>query len=173
MRSKKSALRSKNVNIQVRVASFLSRILGASIVLAAAFSAHLEASRAASFENSAAHVRIVGIDYLRDGGGKAIIRVAIDPGFHINANPASEKYLIPTSVNITSDTPSQIIYPPAVKFTPLFADSPIDVYEGNIEIVVDRSQQPGTTAHLSGTLTVQACTDKICLPPADMPLPAN
>lgn len=147
------------------------RSLGASIFLAVTLFAHLGSAGAASFENSAAHVRIAGIDYVRDGGDKAIIRIVIDPGYHINANPASEKYLIPTAVNIADETPSRVIYPAAVKFTPQFASAPIDVYQGNIEIIVERTSSGAP--HLSGTLTVQACTDQICLPPADLPLPAS
>lgn len=166
-------MKQQSLGVRVQATSTLCRVLIASIALAIAACTHPGAPRAASFENSAAHVRIVGIDYLRDGGDKAIIRIAIEPGYHVNANPASEKYLIPTSVNITGEPPSRIIYPPAVKFTPLFTDAPIDVYEGNIEIVVERLKQPAAAPPLSGTLTVQACTDKICLPPADLPLPAN
>ena len=167
-------MKQRIADVRVPSLSSLGRPLVAFIALAIAACIEIEAAGAAGqqFVDSAGHVRIVGIDYARNGGNDAVVRIAIDPGYHINANPASEKDLIPTTLNITSETPLHILYPSPVKFTPQFAEAPIDVYQGNIEIIVERTGS-GAASHLSGTLTVQACTDQICLPPADLPLPAN
>jgi hypothetical protein len=67
--------------------------------------------------------------------------------------------------------PTRITYPPAVRFEPKFADEAIDVYGGTISIVADLPK--GTLTQmpaLSGTVTAQACTDVICLPPSDLPV---
>jgi hypothetical protein len=125
------------------------------------------------FVDSADHVRIVSVDQVLRSGGEYIVTVVIDPGFHINANPASQDYLIPTTVNITNETPLRVIYPRPSSFTPKFADRPIDVYQGRIEIIVELPASSGRVSHMVGTLTVQACTDRICLPPADVPLPTK
>jgi hypothetical protein len=125
------------------------------------------------FLDSADHVRIAGVDQVLSHHGEYILKVVIDPGFHINANPASQDYLIPTTVKITDETPLRVIYPRAVGFTPKFADRPIAVYQGRIEIIVELPSSTGRASHLIGTLTVQACTDTICLPPADVPLPTK
>jgi hypothetical protein len=124
------------------------------------------------FMDSADHVKIAGVDPVGDGG-EVIVTVVIDPGFHINANPASLGYLIPTTLNVTSETPLRVIYPGPLSFKPKFAERPIDVYQGRIQIIAYFPASSGRSPHLFGTLTVQACTDVICLPPADLPLPGR
>ena len=118
-------------------------------------------------------MRIAGVDTVGGNGDEVIVTVVIDPEFHINANPASLDYLIPTTLNVTSEAPLRVIYPRPLSFKLKFADRPIDVYQGRIQIIAVFPASPGRGPHLFGTLTVQACTDIICLPPADLPLPAR
>lgn len=125
------------------------------------------------FINSADHVRITGIDYVGDHGDQVIVTVVVDPEFHINANPASENYLIPTTLEITHETPLRVIYPRPLRFKPRFADRPIDVYQGEIQIIADLPASSGQPPRPFGTLIVQACTDTICLPPSSLPLPGR
>jgi hypothetical protein len=103
-----------------------------------------------------------------------LITLRIDPGYHVNANPASEEYLIPTSVAFAGATPERIGYPPSIRLKPAFSDEPIAVYEGSV--VIAATFPPGTldrTPGLTVTVTAQACTDRICLPPADITLPVE
>jgi hypothetical protein len=101
--------------------------------------------------------------------GEIIITLGIEDGFHINANPASEPYLIPTSVHFAGIAPDHVAYPSAVRFKPKFSEEPIDVYEGMISIIaVFRPTKLDGVRHLRVTVTVQACTDQICFPPADL-----
>jgi len=86
---------------------------------------------------TADHVHIAA----HKAGNSLLITLRIDPGYHINANPASNDYLIPTSVAFAGITPERVSYPPAIPFTPAFADGPIDVYEGNV--VVAATFPPG------------------------------
>jgi hypothetical protein len=98
-----------------------------------------------------------------------VIALQIDPGYHVNANPASNEYLIPTSVAFSGSAPERVVYPPARHFKPAFADKPIDVYEG--AVVITATFAPGALdrAHdLDFTVTAQACTERICLPPDDL-----
>lgn len=125
------------------------------------------------FQDSADHVRIARVERPSNDAAIAVI-VVIERGYHINANPASDPYLIPTMLKLTNATPLRVQYPTPLNFKPDFADHAIDVYEGTIRIAAEFA--PGTlsdVAHLAGILTVQACTDKICLPPADLPLPSG
>ena len=102
--------------------------------------------------------------------GAVLITLRIDPGYHVNANPASNEYLIPTTVAFSGFAPERIVYPPAARFKPVFADEPINVYEGTVVIAATFSPGALDRAHdLDFTVTAQACTARICLPPDDIP----
>ncbi|HEB80307.1 MAG TPA: hypothetical protein ENI71_00340 [Chromatiales bacterium] len=80
-------------------------------------------------------------------------------------------YLIPTTVHFDGLTPSRIVYPEAVRFTPAFATQGLDVYEGVARIRVEFPA--GAVQHadgIRGTVRVQACNQQICLPPVTLPL---
>jgi hypothetical protein len=126
------------------------------------------------FIDTADHVRIAAVDYVTGYDDALVVTVEIDPGFHVNANPPSLPYLIPTTLHVTSQTPLRVVYPSPVSFKPKFAEQTIDVYEGSIRIVAEFPRGVLTSdTHIFGALTVQACTDEICLPPADLPLPGK
>ena len=58
----------------------------------------------------------------RRAGDTLLITLRIDTGYHVNANPASDDYLIPTGVAFAGFVPERIIYPRAIPFKPAFAD---------------------------------------------------
>jgi len=69
----------------------------------------------------------------------AVVMLSISPGFHINANPATFPYLIPTELESIPypDNPiytEKPIYPSPVKKKFVFADQPLSVYEHNVII---------------------------------------
>ena len=45
-------------------------------------------------------VDAAGVEARRGAGAVGEVRLSITDGFHVNANPASEKYLIPTELKI-------------------------------------------------------------------------
>jgi len=103
-----------------------------------------------------------------------LITLRIDPGYHINANPASDDYLIATSVAFAGPVAERIVYPPGISFKPAFAGDPINVYDGTV--VVTATFAPGAldrTHELGFTVTAQACTKNICLPPDDIAVHAT
>ena len=105
----------------------------------------------------------------RRAGDVVLVTLRIDPGHHINANPASHDYLIPTTIAFDGLVPEQIAYPPATAFKPVFADEPIAVYGDTVTIAA--TFPPGTLdslPELRFMLTAQACTEQICLPPDDI-----
>src|SRR5262249_14366607 len=87
--------------------------------------------------DSAAHVKaeVLGVQ----GGDRRAMRItlAIDAGYHLNANPASRDYLIPTSVRIAGRPDAKIAYPPGQTFRPKFLAEDIAVYEGSVAIAVE------------------------------------
>jgi hypothetical protein len=72
----------------------------------------------------------------------AIVTLSISSGYHINANPATFPYLIATKLSFNpqidrnSDDPilGEITYPLAVHKKFAFADQPLAVYEGDVQI---------------------------------------
>ena len=124
------------------------------------------------FAGSADHVHVLKVARASDEADDFVVTLGIDSGFHINANPASFENLIPTSLMFAGAEPKQVIYPQSVRFKPKFADESLDVYEGTITIAAVFPK--GTFNHLApldGKVTVQACTDQVCFPPADLPVP--
>ena len=122
-----------------------------------------------SFFVSADHVHVV-IASRGDAEEEIIIFLPGDGGFHINANPASQPYLLPTTVTFRSVTPLRILYI-VTRFRPKFVDKSIDVFQGVVAITTFLPK--GTLAEnqiLCATQTGHACNDIICLPPSDLPL---
>jgi hypothetical protein len=117
---------------------------------------------------SAGKVTITG------GAGDAVIELKIADGYHINANPASEKNLIPTTVEIASAngiTAEKPVYPQALVKKFSFSDKELAVYEKQaaIKVKVKASGAKGEKI-INGTLRYQACDDEVCYPPTKMDL---
>ena len=121
-------------------------------------------------EDTSDHVHVVKVER-STAASQISITLRIDEGFHINANPASLPYLIPTTVIFTGITPYRLDYPTPVRFKPKFTDEPLNVYEGTVVITASFEKKVLDAAPvLAATITAQACTDQICLPPADLPV---
>ena len=59
----------------------------------------------------------------------------IEAGFHVNANPASFDFLVPTQVTFTGIQPLVVRYPPATALRSSFAPDVLKVYEGRVQAV--------------------------------------
>jgi len=105
---------------------------------------------------------------------RKIIKVTldIDDGWHLNTNPASLDFLIPTVVDIQTEQPSALdtTYPEAEKLkTPL---GRIDVYTGKVEIIAAvKADKPIDVSKMRLLLQVQACKGDLCYPPSQIALP--
>jgi uncharacterized protein len=102
-----------------------------------------------------------------------LVTIKVDDKFHINANPASYDFLIPTTVEFNGIKPNKVEYPKPVRFTAEFVREGLDVYEGSVAIVA-RFPKGSLSANSSieGAVTAQACTNRICLPPSTLPISA-
>ena len=107
-------------------------------------------------------------------GEKFTVRIGIDiaPGWHINADRASSPNLIPTRVDVRSDLPitiESVAYPDPVQLSASYSETPIDVFEGNIEITATCLLRPEAKADPDASLRIatvfQACDDQSCLAP--------
>lgn len=106
--------------------------------------------------------------------GYANVRLQIQNGYHINANPPTFPYLKATELEITPANGISVDfvkYPDALTKTFSFAEEPLKVYEG--ETLVKAMLKAGPAAqsgkhNLSAKLRVQACDDTVCYPPGVM-----
>ncbi|MGZ5481499.1 MAG: protein-disulfide reductase DsbD domain-containing protein [Pyrinomonadaceae bacterium] len=109
---------------------------------------------------------------ISDGNdGEALVMLNIDAGYHVNANPATYPYLIATEVTADKveglDT-GKAIYPPAKKQKFQFADEPLAVYEGQVEVRLPIKIAGKGTRALPLNIRVQACDHEKCFPPATL-----
>ncbi|HCA26285.1 MAG TPA: hypothetical protein DEP05_01315 [Betaproteobacteria bacterium] len=106
-----------------------------------------------------------------NGHDEIQIILRIDPGYHVNAHPATFDYLAPTTVAFTRLTPLAIHYPPPVPLRTAFAADTLAVYQGTVTVTaVFPAGVLSKQREIRATLTAQACTDQTCLPPAKIPL---
>src|SRR5699024_1815577 len=96
----------------------------------------------------------------------------IEEGWHLNAHNPTLDYLIGVDLSMDASDHaivSDIQYPKPLQMKFSFAEEVLDVYEGKAEILVklksSGSLKPGTYP-VAGDLQVQACSDKVCLPPS-------
>jgi hypothetical protein len=108
------------------------------------------------------------------GSVDATVTLSISTGFHVNANPATFSYLIPTEVNtgtIAGITAGKPVYPVPVKRKFQFANQPLAVYEGDAQIRLplraEKNAAKGVRS-LPVYVRVQACDHEQCFPPATL-----
>jgi thiol:disulfide interchange protein DsbD len=119
-------------------------------------------------------VRITPANLSTQGSAEAIVRLSITPGYHVNANPASFSYLIPTELTAADTDGISVgkpIYPKAETHKFQFAEEPLAVYQGDVEVKLPLRAGPGATpgSHLLPlSVRIQACDTEKCFPPANI-----
>ena len=114
-------------------------------------------------------------------GGQGVIRVraVIRDGWHVNANPPTLDYLVPTSVRLEAPAGLAALaprYPAGVTRRFAFAEEALSVYEGTVTVEVPVAVAAGTAPgayEVKGTLRYQACNDELCLAPVGKPFTAT
>lgn len=113
--------------------------------------------------------------------GETILRLTIQSGYHINANPPSYPYLIATALDISPAngiSVGSVTYPKPMNRKFVFAEKPLAVYEGDAEVKAtlkaDKSAKQGQHS-LAAKLRIQACDEQVCYPPGtlDLVIPVN
>jgi len=99
------------------------------------------------------------------------IGVVVKEGYHVQANPASDKFLIPTTIekiSVKDVSVGEPEYPPGKPFTLEGASSPISVYDGRFYISLPIEAPPNTQpskSKLTGSLRYQSCDAQRCYAP--------
>lgn len=113
------------------------------------------------------------------GAGEASVRLDIAAGYHTHANPATDKFYIPTSLSAEPAdgiTPGKPVYPPGKSVKLGFFDKPLSLYEGSVRIKLplraDGNAVKGRHT-LRARLRVQHCDDNTCFPPQNIDTPIN
>jgi hypothetical protein len=108
------------------------------------------------------------------GAGEAVVRLEIAEGYHVNANPASDKFYVATELSAEPQegiTPGKPVYPSASTKKFQFSETPLAVYEGRAVIRLPLRAAADATkgAHLfRAKIRVQPCNDQACLQPREV-----
>jgi DsbC/DsbD-like thiol-disulfide interchange protein len=107
---------------------------------------------------------------------ETILTTVVAKGFHVQANPASQSYLIPTKLGLQPSeglTPGKPSYPKGKPYRLKGASDVLSVYEEAFQIKIplkaEASIKPGEYV-LQGKLIYQACDERSCLPPTSVPV---
>ncbi len=111
------------------------------------------------------------------GSAQLAIEIKIAAPWHVNANPASEEFLVPTEVAFelpTGVTLRGVVYPQGIEKKLEFAEAPLRLYEGVVYVgavidVADNVALGVDTVH--ATVTYQACDNEKCLLPQTLDVP--
>ena len=140
------------------------------------FPTDLATPKAAPPIESSADLVAVSIDVdKRDNGGNIDVELEIAAGWHINANPASLDFLIPTSLSASAGgrpLALTVDYPKGKSFDipALGGDGAIAVYAGDVDLRARWvGEETETPEEIEISLRVQACNETgRCLAPADI-----
>ncbi|MBA1446639.1 MAG: thioredoxin domain-containing protein [Chromatiales bacterium] len=104
------------------------------------------------------------------------ITITIPEGWHINANQPLSKNLIATEINL-ADSAGQwsmgpVTYPEPTLQQLAFQSDPLSVYAGviTLQAMLTPTSDPTATKTASINMTLQACSDEVCLPPETLQL---
>ena len=100
----------------------------------------------------------------------------IKKGFHIQANPAADEFLIPTTLAVQASVgiiPGESVYPPGQVYRLKGGLDDILTYEDEVTIMLPiqvMDSAPTGNTNLSGNLNFQPCDDRQCFPPRSVPI---
>ena len=107
-----------------------------------------------------------------------VLQLNIAKGWHINANPAGQDNLIPTTITVDADIPfelANVVYPKGRSTHFEFSSEPLNVYEGNLTIPLQLKQKPNVkrdkNVPIMLQLTYQLCNETECLLPQTLDIP--
>jgi len=115
------------------------------------------------------------------GSAEATVRLTIQGGYHVNANPPTFPYLKATALEISPPegiSVAFVTYPKGLNKKFAFAEQPLAVYEGDTDLKVtlkaDKAAKKGERS-VPARLRIQACDDQVCYPPGmlELAIPLN
>jgi len=129
------------------------------------------------FKGSAAHATIDAAPATVDAapGGKVSLTLDVTPkpGIHVYA-PGTQDF-IPIELKLDAKPEfkaGKTAYPKSEMMT--FGDEKVPVFQKPFKLTNDvtiaKSAKAGSTVNVSGTVHLQACDDKVCYPPENVPV---
>ena len=129
--------------------------------------------------NNLKHGELGAQQYVARGGVRATAKqvnftqlyvdLVIPEGWHVNSNQPLQKGLIPTSVSLKGSEKDweikQVKYPEPITANLGFQAEALSLYQGKVRIKVTVNAKTQQTHLFPLQLDIQACNDKICLPP--------
>jgi len=111
------------------------------------------------------------------GKGRLEMKFRVTPGFHINSNKPTSDLYIPTVVKLdvpTDVSVGKLEYPEGELLSfPFDPDTKMSVYTGDIAVkglVIAAKSTPRGTYRVHGNLRYQACDNRACYPPVNLPV---
>ena len=104
------------------------------------------------------------------------VTAEIKKGFHVQANPAADEFLIPTTLTIQAGEffiPDKPVYPPGQPYKLKGSTEDLLTYDGEVIIrlpVQVMDSAPAGNASVTGILKFQPCDDRKCLFPRSVPV---
>jgi uncharacterized protein YyaL (SSP411 family) len=98
----------------------------------------------------------------RDGWRPFVVELTIREGWHVNANPAGQPFLVPLVVSGAAGMLRAVAYPAAETAQPSPDADPIPTYRGRVQV---RGELAAGGHPPSLGVTYQACDASRCLPP--------
>jgi hypothetical protein len=98
-----------------------------------------------------------------------VLELDVSQGWHLNANPASLPFLVPTAVSGGSGGVRSVRYPAGETLQASASLDPVAAYRGRVRIEGEVEVQGSVAPSLR--LTYQACDDLRCLPPVTREVP--
>lgn len=110
------------------------------------------------------------------GSAETTVRLTIQNGYHVNANPPTFAYLKATALEVSAGdgvSVSFVTYPKGVEKKFVFAEKELAVYEGETDLKVtlksDKTAKKGERS-IPARLRIQACDEQVCYPPGSLEL---
>ena len=161
--------------MKARAALAATIALAASLVLAPAARAQLAGGLQAPQAESLVHVSAALVRIPTGGTAIAAVEITVQAGWHVNANPPSPDYMIPTDVTVEAAGgvhAGKGEYPPPNAIKVGFEPNPILTLSGTftVRLPLTAAAEAARGAHtLKGTVSFQSCNDQVCLTPASVP----
>jgi len=104
------------------------------------------------------------------------VTAKIKKGFHIQANPAADKFLIPTTLAVNAGegiVVGETVYPPGQLYRLKGSLDDLLTYEDEVTIMLPiqvMDSAPTGNTNLFGNLNFQPCDERQCLFPRSIPI---
>ncbi len=113
---------------------------------------------------------------LRIDDGRAVVDVTIASGWHVNAHAPRDRFLVPTTLELTAPPgvrAGDVAYPKPIEKTLEFSEGRmLELYEGRVRLDAPIEGTPADATPLRATLRYQACDSTTCLAPRTLELSA-